>query len=78
MKERLKQFCKQCPHKDILGRDKCPCASKDVCPDYSAFKAALVLEDKETALRIPVDILLQALRLHGYTGELRKTTTITI
>lgn len=78
MNARLKQFCLDCPYRMVLGRPKCPMASKDMCPDYSAFKASLVLEDDETAQLVPVDLLLKALRAHGYTGELRKAITVTI
>lgn len=53
-------------------------AHKDMCPNYVAFKTSLVLEDEATAQLVPTDLLIKALRLHGYTGELRKTTTITI
>ena len=78
MNERLRQFCSSCPYKQVLGRDKCPMVNKNMCPDYSAFKASLVLEDDETAKLIPLDLLLKALRSHGYTGELRKTVSVTI
>lgn len=78
MMDRLKQFCKECPNKKITGRDKCPMASKNMCPDYLAFKASLVLEDSYTAKLVPVDLLLKALRAHGYSGELRKSVTVTI
>lgn len=75
-RERLNLFCKDCIYKK--GRYKCPMARKDMCPDYSAFKASLVLEDDDTAQLVPVDLLLKALRAHGYTGELRKAITVTI
>lgn len=52
--------------------------SKSMCPDYAAFKASLVLEDDTTAQLVPVDLLLKALRAHGYAGELRKAITVTI
>lgn len=78
MNERLRQFCKDCPYRKMLNRDKCPMGSKDMCPDYSAFKASLVLEDDEMAQLVPIDLLLKALRAHGYTGELRKAITVTI
>lgn len=78
MNVRLKQFCKDCHYRTMSGREKCPMASKDMCPDYSAFKASLVLEDDNTAQLVPIDLLLKALRLHGYTGELRKTVAVTI
>lgn len=74
--ERLKQFCKGCPNK--IGKYKCPMESKSMCPDYAAFKASLVLEDDTTAQLVPVDLLLKALRAHGYAGELRKAITVTI
>jgi len=78
MNDRLKQFCKQCPYKQMVGRNRCPMANKYMCPDYSAFKASLVLEDDETAKLVPVDLLIKALRSHGYAGELRKAITVTI
>lgn len=53
-------------------------AHKDMCPDYVAFKTSLVLEDEAMAQLVPTDLLIKALRSHGYTGELRRTTTITI
>lgn len=53
-------------------------AHKDMCPDYAVFKASLALEDDATARLIPTDLLIKALRSHGYTGELRKITTVTI
>lgn len=78
MNERLRQFCKNCTYRKASHRDKCPMANKNMCPEYSAFKASLVLEDDDTAQLVPVDLLLKALRSHGYTGELRKTVTVTI
>lgn len=53
-------------------------AHKDMCPDYVAFKISMVLEDETTAQLVSTDLLIKVLRSHGYTGELRKTTTITI
>jgi hypothetical protein len=75
-KERLKLFCNDCKYRK--NRNKCPMAHKDMCPDYVAFKISMVLEDETTAQLVPTDLLIKALRSHGYTGELRKTTTITI
>lgn len=74
--QKLKKFCKDCPYR--IHRNKCPMERKDMCPDYAAFKASLVLEDNHTAQLVPVDLLLKALRAHGYTGELRKAITVTI
>lgn len=76
--DRLKQFCKDCPYKAMAGKTRCPFDQKYMCPDYSAFKASLVLEDDATAQLVPVDLLLKALRAHGYAGELRKAITVTI
>ena len=77
--ERLKQFCKDCQYKSIARTTRCPFEQKKyMCPDYAAFKASLVLEDDTTAQLVPVDLLLKALRAHGYTGELRKAITVTI
>lgn len=78
MNDRLKQFCSNCHNKKVVGRNRCPFEQKHMCPDYAAFKASLVLEDDTTAQLVPVDLLLKALRAHGYTGELRKAITITI
>lgn len=78
MMDRLKQFCKECPYKKLAHQNKCPWASKSMCPDYAAYKASLVLENDQTAKLVPVDLLLKALRAHGYTGELRKAITVTI
>lgn len=75
-RERLKLFCNGCIYKK--ERRKCPMARKDMCPDYAAFKTLLILEDDKTARLVPVDLLIKALRAHGYTGELRKAITITI
>lgn len=74
--EKLRQLCKDCPHK--LSKYKCPMHHKDMCPDHAALKASMVLEDSETAQLVPLDVLLKALRSHGYTGELRKAITVTI
>lgn len=78
IQERLKQFCKNCCYKAMTCRTRCPFANKHMCPDFSAFQASLALEDNETAQLVPIDLLLKALRSHGYTGELRKTITVTI
>lgn len=78
MNEKLKQFCNDCNYKKMSYRNKCPMASKDMCPKYAAFKTSLVLKDDNTARLVPVDLLLKALRAHGYAGELRKTVTVTI
>lgn len=74
--EKLKLFCNDCKYRK--NRNKCPMARKDMCPDYAAFKTLLILEDDKTARLVPVDLLIKALRAHGYTGELRKAITITI
>lgn len=76
--ERLKQFCKDCKYKAMAGKTRCPFDQKYMCPDYAAFKTSLVLEDDTTAQLVSVDLLLKALRAHGYTGELRKAITVTI
>lgn len=73
---RLKQLCKDCPYR--ISRTKCPMARKDLCPDYAAVKTSLVLEDDEVSQLVPVELLLKALRAHGYSGELRKSVTVTI
>lgn len=73
---KLRLFCRDCPYK--RGKYKCPMEGKDMCPEYSAFKTSLILEDNETASLVPVDVLLKALRAHGYSGELRKSVTVTI
>lgn len=74
----LNNFVATAITKKVVGRNRCPFEQKHMCPDYAAFKASLVLEDDTTAQLVPVDLLLKALRAHGYTGELRKAITVTI
>lgn len=66
--DRIKQFCKDCCYKTMANKTRCPFENKHMCPDFSAFKTSLVLEDDATAQLVPVDLLLKALRSHGYTG----------
>lgn len=77
-KERIKRFCKNCLQNQPTTFTRCPFARKDMCPELAAFKTVLILEDKDTALMVPTELLLKALRLQGYTGELRKVVTVTI
>ena len=70
--------CRNCPHKRATGRNVCPFERKDMCPEYQASVATAALEWKDAALFIPLESLLTALRYHGYTGELRKSSIVTI
>lgn len=73
-----KTVCKDCKWKANAGSRNCPFASKWMCPGYSAHVAVNALEDKETALEVPVESLIAALRFHGYSGDLRKSSTVII
>lgn len=73
-----KAFCKDCIKKRQSGSRSCPVAERYMCSDYQAYLASEALSNKEAALQIPIDLMLTALRLHGYTGELRKIGVVTI
>ena len=70
--------CRNCSLKQAAGTNSCPFARKDMCPEFQASIATLALEWKDAALCVPLEALLTALRFHGYTGELRKTSTVII
>lgn len=70
--------CEKCAVKKTGGFHKCPMEHKWMCPDYQAYIAEVALEYQDTALQIPVESLITALRYHGYAGELRKTGIVTI
>ncbi len=70
--------CRKCPHKQATGRNVCPFARKDMCPEYQAAIATVALKWKDSALYVPIESLVAAIRYHGYTGELRKSSTVII
>jgi len=70
--------CRNCPYKQVAGSLTCPFDQKYMCPDYQAYMATNALEYKDSALQIPLESLLTALRFHGYSGELRKSSTVII
>lgn len=70
--------CDNCRFKKAAKTTHCPLANKATCPDYQAAIAYKALQWEEAAVLIPVESLLTALRFHGYTGELRKSSTVII
>ncbi len=73
-----KTICRNCPHKKVTGTTACPFERKDMCPEHQASLATSALGWKDAALCVPLESLLTALRYHGYTGELRKSSTVII
>lgn len=71
-------ICQNCRYKQMNGHDGCYMAYKWMCPDWLASGARIALSSKDSALQVPVESLLEALRYHGYTGQLRKSGTVVI
>lgn len=70
--------CRNCIHKKLARSTTCPFQRKDMCPVWQASVATMALEWKDAVEYIPLDAILTALRFHGYSGELRKTSTVII
>ncbi len=73
-----KAFCKNCRKKQELGFTRCIYGERYMCSDYLAYLAGEALITKNAALQIPTELLLVALRHHGYSGELRKNEVVKI
>lgn len=70
------QSCQQCEWKQKHGR--CIMEHKLDCPHVLAEVAYRALADEEVVKQIPIETIVQAVRTHGFAGELRKTVIATI
>lgn len=73
-----KALCNKCQIKKASGLHSCPFEQKHMCPNYQAYVADNALQFEDSALQIPIESLLTALRFHGYFGELRKSEIVVI
>ena len=64
----LRHFATSVRIKKASGLHSCPFEQKHMCPDYQAYVADNALQFEDSALQIPVESLLTALRFHGYSG----------
>lgn len=76
MSRMTRECCKICKSKPPLFR--CAFHDKEDCPTYMAELAIDALCSKESALKIPVEVLIHGLRQHGITGELRQVSVHSI
>ena len=66
------ESCKTCDWKKKYG--KCPFDSRLDCSNVLVEIACKALKDEEAVQCIPIDLIAEAARAQGYSGELRKVT----
>ena len=75
--------CDKCKIKEKIGSSKCPFEEKQTCFTYRAcdnLTEVYLINNNPTSqlVNIPIEVALDILRAHGYTGELRKTEVVVI
>lgn len=70
------QSCQHCEWKQKHGR--CLMEHKLDCSHVLAEITNRALTDEEVVKQIPIEAIVQAVRAHGFAGELRKTVITTI
>lgn len=71
--------CNNCWAKRKYSFTKCPMADKQSCPVYLICDGLSMMRTNDSLINeIPVAAVVDILRHHGYSGELRKTEITTI
>lgn len=78
MKKMKYKVCANCNHRARCGYCPLDSSIRHECPEVMAEITSNALADVEVIPKISVDLLAEALRFHGYTGQLTHTYVKTI